>query len=452
MMQHEESDTPARTNRRSVMTGFGLASGAWLVGSTARAEPPAPSTPPRLKGVYSVAAFGAVGDGKTDDTAAIQKALNAAGLSGGIVALPVGTFLVEGHLIVHANVTLEGLFRSPTARSQGYGSTILAVGGNGKSDGEPLFSLKANAVLKGLAVFYPEQDAKNPVAYPWCVRGQGDNIAVIDVLLVNPWNAVDFGTYPCGRHFISGLHGQPLHTGLYVDQCLDCGRLENVHFWPFWTTEPLAVTREKGTAFRFARSDWQMVSNTFCLGYHTGFHFTAVRTDAGNALVLNSGADLCSIGVHVEYIQVQAGALFTNCQINAGVVVDAGSLGPVKFVNCGLFGTGFDPLPYLARGGVKASHVLHRGRGRMTFVGCHFYHPEAPFIPKGFTDAGHPVVYSDGNGLTLNGCDFTGFDRNHIRLGSKAKSTLVTGNRFLGGLKLDNAGMGKVVTGDNIDE
>ena len=88
----------------------------------------------------------------------------------------------------------------------------------------------------------------------------------------------------------------------------------------------------------------------------------------------------------------------------------------------------------------------------MTFVGCHFYYPETPFVPKGFTDAGHPVIYSDGNGLTVNSCDFTGFDRNHIRLGPKAKSTLVTGSRFLGGLKLDTVGKGKVVTGDNIDE
>jgi hypothetical protein len=283
-----------------MLTGFGLASGAWLLGPNAQAQPPATATPTTPKGVHSVAAFGAIGDGKADDTPAIQKALNAAGLTGGIVLLSAGNYLVKGHLVVHANVALEGVFRSPPARSQGFGSTILAVGGKGGENGEPLLFLKANAALKGLTVFYPEQDAKNPVAYPWCVRGQGDNVAVIDVLLVNPWNAVDFGTHACGRYFISGLHGQPLHTGLFVDQCLDCGRIENVHFWPFWTTEPLAVTRTKGTAFRFARSDWQMMSNVFCLGYHTGFHFTAIRHDAGNAMVTNSGADLCDVGVRVE--------------------------------------------------------------------------------------------------------------------------------------------------------
>lgn len=399
-----------------------------------------------------VRASGAAGDGKTDDTAAFQKAINEAGRTGGVVSVGVGNYLIKGSLVVHANVTVEGVFRSPTARSQGFGSTILAVDGRGRADGPPLFFLKPNAALKGLTVFYPEQDAGKPVEYPWCIRGEGDNVAVVDVLLVNPWNGVDFGTHPCGRHLVRGLYGQPLHTGLFVDHCLDCGRLEDVHFWPFWTTEPLATTRATGVAFRFARSDWQMLTNVFCLGYHTGFEFTAVRTDAGNAMVLNSGSDDCAVGVRVEYSQVHAGVLFTNCQINAGVVVEPGSLGPVKFMNCGLFGTGAGGLAYLSRDDARATHVLNRGLGRATFIGCHFYHPEGPFVPKGFTDAGHPVVYSDGPGLTVSGCDFTGFDRRHISLGAKAKSTVVTGSRFLGGLKLDNNGKGKVETGCNVDE
>ena len=446
------SPAPPGTNRRSMLAGFGLASGAWLLGADAQAQPTATSTPLLPNGVHSAASFGAVGDGKTDDTASIQKALNAAGLTGGVVLLPTGNFLVKGNLVVHANVTLEGVFRAPTARSQGYGATILATGGKGNANGEPLFFLKANAAIKGLTVFYPEQDAKKPVAYPWCIRGQGDNVAVIDVLMVNPWNAVDFGTHPCGRHLISGLHGQPLHTGIFVDQCLDCGRIENVHFWPFWTNEPLVATRKTGTAFRFARTDWQMLTNIFCLGYQTGFHFTAVRHDAGNAMIVNSGADLCDVAVRVEYSQVHAGLLFTNCQINAGVLIEKGSLGPVKFSNCGLFGTGTSDHPYLADADAKATHVLNRGQGRATFIGCHFYSPEGPFVPKDAVDAGHPVVYSDGNGLTITGCDMTGFNRNHVRLNTKSRSTIVTSSRFLGGLKLENTGKGKVVAGDNIDE
>ena len=77
---------------------------------------------------------------------------------------------------------------------------------------------------------------------------------------------------------------------------------------------------------------------------------------------------------------------------------------------------------------------------------------ELHFVPKGAVDSGHTVVYSDGNGLTITGCDMTGVNRNHIRLGKQSKSTVVTSSRFLGGLKLDGTGTGKVVSGDTIDE
>ena len=50
-----------------------------------------------------------VGDGKTDDYKAIQSAIDNAGKAGGgIVRLPTGTFLINGHLTMRNNVTLEG--------------------------------------------------------------------------------------------------------------------------------------------------------------------------------------------------------------------------------------------------------------------------------------------------------------------------------------------------------
>lgn len=424
--------------------------------SAQQGQPAATTTsPPSVldqRGVYSVAAFGAKGDGKTDDTAAVQKALETAGKGGGgIVFVPTGNYLIKGHLVVPENVSLTGVFQAPTARSQFRGSTLLAVEGKGKGDGPPFIFLHPNAVFKGITVFYPEQDAAKPVPYPWCIRGIGDNCSIIDVLLVNPWNAVDIGTHPCGRHLIRGLYGQPLHLGIFVDQCLDVGRIEDVHFWPFWTEKLIPFTQQDGIAFQFARTDWQMLTNCFCLGYRVGFHFTAARHDAANALIVNSGPDICHIGVLVDFSQVHAGILFQNCQINAGVQVGEGSLGPVKFVNCGFFGTGHE-MPYLSHGGIKASHALLRGQGRTTFLGCHFYYPEGPFVPKDFKDEGHPVIYCDGNGLTVSGCDFTGAKQNHVILGPKAKSTVITGTRFLGGMKLENRGKGKVEAGLNIDE
>jgi polygalacturonase len=51
-----------------------------------------------------------VGDGQTDNYSAIQTAINKAGLAGGgIVKLPAGVFLINGHLAMSNNVTLEGV-------------------------------------------------------------------------------------------------------------------------------------------------------------------------------------------------------------------------------------------------------------------------------------------------------------------------------------------------------
>ena len=92
------------------------------------------------------------------------------------------------------------------------------------------------------------------------------------------------------------------------------------------------------------------------------------------------------------------------------------------------------------------------GQGRATFIGCHFYYPEGPFVHKDLVDPGHPAIYTDRAGMTVSGCDFTGFNRNHIVLGSKSKSTIVSATRFLDGLQLAYQGYGKVETSGNIED
>ena len=57
----------------------------------------------------AVAPSGVVANAATDNTSAIQKAIDAAASAGGgIVALPAGTFLIDGHLVLKNNVKLTG--------------------------------------------------------------------------------------------------------------------------------------------------------------------------------------------------------------------------------------------------------------------------------------------------------------------------------------------------------
>jgi len=66
--------------------------------------PPAPSPAT----VVDARHFGAVGDGKTDDTPAIQKALDAAARSVPVCFLPPGLYRLNGRLTAPAGVTLRG--------------------------------------------------------------------------------------------------------------------------------------------------------------------------------------------------------------------------------------------------------------------------------------------------------------------------------------------------------
>ena len=69
----------------------------------------------KLNNTLSVKDFGAVGDGSTDDSAAIQAAIDyVAGAGGGVVHFPSGTYLISEPLILKSLVTLAGENRATT--------------------------------------------------------------------------------------------------------------------------------------------------------------------------------------------------------------------------------------------------------------------------------------------------------------------------------------------------
>lgn len=93
------SDT---TSRRHVLRTAALAGAALAPGTIARAEAAAGPREP-----FDARAFGATGDGKTDDTAALQRAIRAAHEAGGGTAqVPAGTYVCRPIEIL-SNVTLH---------------------------------------------------------------------------------------------------------------------------------------------------------------------------------------------------------------------------------------------------------------------------------------------------------------------------------------------------------
>src|SRR5436190_12758771 len=88
--------------------------------------------------VTGVRDFGAKGDGKADDTAAIQAALDHAAKASPICFLPPGLYRINGSLTVPAGVTLSGASGGVPHSEHPVGSVLLAYGGRGQADGTPL--------------------------------------------------------------------------------------------------------------------------------------------------------------------------------------------------------------------------------------------------------------------------------------------------------------------------
>lgn len=380
--------------------------------------------------------YGARGDGKRDDTSGFRAALAEAGQRGGTAVLvPEGEYLIEGSLEVPAGVTLEGVFRSPQADAPGTGSTLLVTAGEGAADGAPFITMMRNASLVGVRIRYPLQVRRDPpVAYPWTVRGVDENCSIVNVSMVNPYQAVDFGTRPAGRHSIRGLYAQALRRGLLVDQCYDVGRAEDVHFWPFFDTlqSPLKDFMEReGVAFEIGRTDWQYLTNCFCIGYSIGFHFMATKAGEPNCLLTQCGSDIGPLAVRVDRCMKHAGLSFLNGQFMSTVETGPDNEGPVKFTACG-----FWPVER------TGSLAVLRGRGHVTFLGCHF-------SAWATGEAEAPAIDAVGGGITVSGCEFLQGSGTQLRIGAAVDAALIYGNRLRGGQRIENHAGDRLQTGLN---
>ena len=403
---------------------------------------------------HDVKTFGAKGDGRTDDTKAFQAALDAAHQAGGgIVFVPAGSYRLNGSLLIPRNVTLQGIFTAPPTvpwTGQQGGSVLLAFAGKGDAGGVPFIQLDYNATVKGLAVFYPEQtDTDPPVPYPWTISSKlsgADNCSIVDVLLVNPYQAVDFGGRHTGRHYIRNLNGQPLHRGLYIDHCLDVGRVENVHFWPFWSAHGAAAayTRKHGKAFVIGRTDWQHINNCFCISYETGFQFVRCAgphpayQGGGNPMIFGGGADMCNRAVHVVELQGHSGARFTNSQIYGDIIAEKTNHGPIHFSNCGVVGSVY------GANGVAA--VKTESHGRLSFTDCHFQNIDPRNRQRILIDA-------PSGRLQVRGCHFHDpiAPRDHIVLGEGIYSAVIADNSVQGKFSIIDRSGGKAIIRGNLN-
>ncbi len=405
-------------------------------------------------GLWNVMDFGATPGGEKDCTEAFQKALNAASAAnGGTVTVPAGQYRFDGSLTIPNDVTLRGTFSySPShtgIRDEGMekpvmGSVLEPYAEAGKEEGTPFITLHANSTVQGFCVHYPAQDPKapQPTPYPWTIRMRENNPAVIDVELLNPYNAIDASENQ--RALIRNIHGQPIHIGIYVDKIYDIGRIENVHWNPWWTmgTPVYQWQMEHGVGFIFGRTDWHYVVNTFCFGYNVGYKFIATKDGATNGNFLGIGADDCYTSLVVEQ-SAPMGILITNGEFVSFhgpdptmIRVEKTHTGTVRFSNCAFWGP------------CNRNAVID-GYGTVGFSDCSFIHWGHKVGTSEGSAADAPSMDIRGGSISLRGCEFME-NRPQVKLGPAVERAIITENLIAGKQRIINDSRGNTLIKDNI--
>lgn len=482
----------AHFDRRQILT----AGGGLLASASAAAQANLGrkgSSPKAPAFVLNVVDFGAMADGKVDDTHAFQAAMDeCARQGGGLVRVPVGTYLIKSHLLIPSDVTLEGTssWAGGRIRKRGSqsvdpsGSVLLAIEGAGDPKGTPFIRMSQASTLKGLSVFYPEQVDGKPHAYPWTVavnEGGAGLQAIIDVNLINPYQAIDFGSYENSAFLIRNLFADALFRGIYIDQGA-LGRLENVQLGHQWQRVGIpeggangsddnlpfkTYTASNAEAFIVGMADWVIFQDCVCYNYKIGFHFIrklshgVARRDvdadeqkwiatgqyaSGSAIITGGGCDVTHMCIVVDEVTGHEGLSVANAKFNGAVEIREANRGMVRFTSCSFLNVGHTNFPFIRTG----------GNGRVVFSDCSFHSgfyqgENMKFIHAQSGKIGIVNCTFDSDFLHDGKKDYAGREQ-EIILERSVKSAMIMANDFSEKVVITNRSKGKVEISGNIEE
>ena len=185
----------------------------------------------------SVSAYGAKGDGHTDDTASIQNAITAAASAGGgSVVFNVALYYTTGTFIVPTGVvlcgTIEGPFDVSTANPAvtAVAPTLLVT-----NSASPFITLQGiGSGVTDLLFHYPNQvnpTTSAPTVYPFTILVTAPGTKVARSMVTN---AYDFLDIESGRVIARDLFIGAFHYGVNIDHAHDHVTLRNLISQVFW--------------------------------------------------------------------------------------------------------------------------------------------------------------------------------------------------------------------------
>jgi hypothetical protein len=108
----------------------------------------------KLSQIVSVKDFGATGNGTTDDTAAVQAAVNAVGIAGGTVYFPAGNYLLSAITVSQNGVYLKGSGRlGTTITPSSQTDNVFSFSGTECQGISDMYILYTTAPTTGIAIY-----------------------------------------------------------------------------------------------------------------------------------------------------------------------------------------------------------------------------------------------------------------------------------------------------------
>ena len=239
----------------------------------------------KLRDTVSVADFGAVGDGSTDDTAAVQAALDSLGAAGGVVTVPNDyRCALDGDLDIPPNVSLVGPHEFVDTPGNNTDAPYDQVGGALLVNSAATITIGSGATLNGLLIHrkgmvFPTPDTTGFAGTAITIGGDGATVSNCMILGFN--KAIVCANVQRPRFLDLRID---CNNGLDISVCYDVPIIERVHCWPFATIESYAATltvskiKRSGTAFYLHDiADWAQVSHCFAFGYLKGFDLSSTN-------------------------------------------------------------------------------------------------------------------------------------------------------------------------------
>jgi len=241
-----------------------------------------------------------------DATRDVQKVLDRAGREGGgIVYLPAGWYRISTHLSVPAKVELRGASAVPN-RDQGGASGGTVLQAFERNTETALITLASQAGVRGLRVFYPENNPANGVVpYPYAIRGTAGGNYVINAGFPNAWDGIDLsGDDVVVRKVAGAFFDHAISIGAGRN-----GRVEGVlsngnavtrvgYQQPYWMNEgnifELVIDKYMRKTAKIVTVDGAQgltLLDVFAYGFHDGLVVNSGQVDAFNLGTDNLGTD-----------------------------------------------------------------------------------------------------------------------------------------------------------------